>query len=260
MDPFLGHPGWLGNEGTPIMSEWTEEKVDLREKGRSTEGQPLYSERRLYFQLLVFGGAPAPGPLVEALSRADFDAVLYADASDPQNVGLLVLHEDPEFFPGALRAWLRISPFASLPLRADLLMFGRTYAMGYENDLDHVLVNRPRKRALAPEYTWAVWYPLRRSGAFARLDAKTQREILMEHGNIGASYGALNLAHDIRLACFGMDRNDNDFLVGLIGSALHPLSAIVERMRKTRQTSEFIEKLGPFFIGRVIFQSPLVRA
>ena len=239
------------------MSTWTEEKVDLREKGRGVDGAPLYSERRLYFQLLVFAGAGDTAPLIESLRGAKMDAVLYADASDFQNVGLMVMSEDPEFFAGPLRAWLNASPFARLPTRTDLTMFGRTYSMGYENDLDHVLVNRPRKRALAPEFTWAVWYPLRRKGIFAKLEAKEQREILMEHGNIGASYGSLNLAHDIRLACFGMDRNDNDFLVGLIGSSLHPLSAIVERMRKTRQTSEFIEKLGPFFIGRVIFQSPL---
>ena len=38
--------------------------------------------------------------------------------------------------------------------------------------------------------------------------------------------------------------------IWLIGPALHPLSAIVERMRKTKQTSLYLEKLGPFFIGR----------
>jgi hypothetical protein len=27
-------------------------------------------------------------------------------------------------------------------------------------------------------------------------------------------------------------------------------------MRRTRQTSEFMEKMGPFFVGRALWQSP----
>lgn len=239
------------------MSTWTEEKIDLREKGRAADGSPLYSERRLYFQLRVFTGVSEEPALIDVLRRAGFDAVLYADAQDARGVGVLTMSEDPEFFGSTLRQALRDPAFTALTPRPEYTMFGRTYTLGYENDLDHVLVNRPRKRALSPEYTWAVWYPLRRQGRFAKLEAKEQREILMEHGNIGASYGSLNLAHDIRLASFGMDQADNDFTVALIGASLQPLSAIVERMRKTRQTSEFMEKMGPFFTGRVLWQSPL---
>ena len=36
------------------------------------------------------------------------------------------------------------------------------------------------------------------------------------------SFGAADLAHDIRLACHGLDTNDNDFVVGLIGKDLYP--------------------------------------
>ncbi len=76
----------------------------------------------------------------------------------------------------------------------------------------------------------------------------------MEHGGIGRAYGEANLAFDIRLACFGLDKHDNDFVIGLLGHDLHPLSAMVERMRKTRQTSQFLTNLGPFFVGRVAWQ------
>ena len=31
------------------------------------------------------------------------------------------------------------------------------------------------------------------------------------------SFGAADYAHDIRLACHGLDKDDNDFVVGLIG-------------------------------------------
>jgi chlorite dismutase len=77
----------------------------------------------------------------------------------------------------------------------------------------------------------------------------------MEHGAVGRAFGEANLGHDIRLACHGLDKNDNDFIIGLLGAELMPLSAIVQRMRKTRQTSLHIEQMGPFFVGKVVWQS-----
>ena len=56
------------------------------------------------------------------------------------------------------------------------------------------------------------------------------------------------------LASFGIDKGDNDFVIGLIGKELFPLSACIQAMRKTRQTSEFIEKMGPFFVGYVLLE------
>ena len=65
------------------------------------------------------------------------------------------------------------------------------------------------------------------------------------------AYGQQELAHDIRLACHGLDAEDNEFVIGLVGRELHPLSHLVQAMRKTRQTREFIAKMGPFFVGHV---------
>ena len=79
--------------------------------------------------------------------------------------------------------------------------------------------------------------------------------ILAEHGAIGMSYGAGDYAHDIRLACYGLDKNDNDFVIGLLGKELFPLSHIVQAMRKTQQTALYLDRLGPFFVGRAIHQS-----
>ncbi len=79
----------------------------------------------------------------------------------------------------------------------------------------------------------------------------------MEHGMIGRAFGEKDYGHDIRLACHGLDANDNDFVIGLIGKELHPLSALVQTMRGTKQTSTYIERMGPFFIGKVAWQSKL---
>jgi chlorite dismutase len=81
-------------------------------------------------------------------------------------------------------------------------------------------------------------------------------QILKEHGQIGRRFGDAGAAADVRLACHGLDKNDNDFVIGLIGKELHPLSALVEAMRPTTQTSQYIEKLGPFFVGRAIWRTP----
>ncbi len=62
---------------------------------------------------------------------------------------------------------------------------------------------------------------------------------------------------DIRLECHGLDRDDNEFLLGIIGPELYPLSKLIKDMRSTRQTSEFIQTMGPFFVGRAIYQSKL---
>ena len=40
-------------------------------------------------------------------------------------------------------------------------------------------------------------------------------------------------------------------MIGLIGKDLHPLSHVVQAMRKTKKTSEYISQMGPFFVGRV---------
>ena len=122
-----------------------------------------------------------------------------------------------------------------------------------------ILLHRPRRTVLNHDWRWAVWYPLRRNGKFAQLPPEEQRVILAEHGTIGMSFGAADLAHDIRLACHGLDKDDNDFVIGLIGKELYPLSSIVQTMRKTQQTSLYLDRLGPFFVGRAIWQSSLVR-
>ena len=231
------------------------ESVDVAEHGRSAEGETTTLDRRLFMQLHAFGGARDTGVLISALERAGIEGVLYEDANDPTGVALLTLSEDPEAFVSGHRSFLQAAPFADLEPKPELTMLGRTYALGYEPDLVETLVERPRRRVLDPSLRWAIWYPLRRSGSFERLSRDEQNSILMEHGGVGMAFGRAGLGYDIRLACHGLDRADNDFVVGLLGPELHPLSVIVQRMRKTRQTSLHLERLGPFFVGRVAWQS-----
>ena len=227
--------------------------IDLSEKGKK-DGEVISLDRRLYMQFLAFGDCPSPAPLIAALEAAEFDCALYLDLNDPQGVGLLTAGEDPNLFITTIRDLLNQPPFNSLTPKPEFTMFGRTYALGYEPDLEETLISRPRGKILNPELAWAIWYPLRRVKHFETLPAQEQRVVLMEHGGIGMSFGRAGLATDIRLACHGLDTNDNDFVVGLLGRDLHPLSAVVQAMRKTKQTSQYLESLGPFFIGKVAWQ------
>lgn len=229
--------------------------VDVLEHGAVKDGQPQTVDRRLFMQLLVIEdrtgpGSVVPGRIRESIERRNVGVVLYEDVNDPWSFGVLSWSEDPAAFTDVVRPALL--EHRSVRLRSDMTMLGRTYSTGYEQDLAYWLLHRPIETVTNHAWPWAIWYPLRRSGAFAKLEPREQGSILREHGTIGRAYGAQDLAHDIRLACHGLDTHDNDFVIGLIGSNLHPLSHVVQSMRKTRQTSEFINQMGPFFVGRAM--------
>jgi len=227
-------------------------KADVRERGAG--GQ--VSDRRLFMQLQVFGGGADTKPLVTALEASRLEVVLYQDVNDPRSVGVLTMSADPATFVGDYRDLLNAEPFAALAPKPALTMFGRTYASGFEADLDEWLLRRPRRTALNPAWPWAIWYPLRRTGGFSRLTPHEQGAIIREHSVLGRAYGDADLAHDVRLACHGLDLHDNDFVIGLVGRELHPLSHLVQAMRKTMQTSQYLQTLGPFFVGHALWQSP----
>jgi Chlorite dismutase len=230
------------------------EPPDISEIGGLKGGQPQRSDERLFMQLLAFGDCPDPSAIIERLAETRVDSVVYQDLNDPRGIAVLTLSRDPNTFLDKVRPL-----FSHLILRPQLTMFGRTYSLGYEPDLPHALFERPRSTVLNPNWPWAVWYPLRRNGRFAQLPPEEQRTILAEHGEIGMRFGAADFVHDVRLACHGLDRDDNDFVIGLIGKDLFPLSAIVQVMRKTQQTSLYLDRLGPFFVGRAVWQTPMTR-
>ncbi|CAN5408786.1 hypothetical protein BH23VER1_BH23VER1_01900 [soil metagenome] len=230
---------------------------DMREKGMALRGVPQLTDRRLFVQLHVFTGA-SPGDAeatITAVEASGLASVVYADANDPRGLAVLILDEDPDTFAGRARALLSGEPFTSLTALPEMTMSGRTYGFGREPDVEHWLLRRPVEHATNPDWPWAIWYPLRRKGAFYSLPKPEQMEILKEHGTIGFRYGGAGYAGDIRLACFGMDREDNEFVLGIMGPRLEWLSKLVEDMRPTVQTSQFMDKLGPFFVGKVLFQS-----
>jgi hypothetical protein len=236
-----------------------DQALDLREHGAERDGEKQLLDRRLFMQLLVLRMERDPGPsaaaktLIAGLSKARVGSVIYEDVNDPLGLGVLTFSEDPADFVDKVRPV--VGALAGATLRPEFTMLGRSYSSGYEPDLEDWLIRRPKATVLNEAWPWAVWYPLRRSGAFARLEPREQGPILREHGTIGKSYAASDLAHDVRLACHGLDANDNEFVIGLIGKSLHPLSHIVQRMRSTRQTSEFINQMGPFFVGRAILRT-----
>jgi chlorite dismutase len=229
--------------------------LDISERGRGASGEVLTSTRRLYMQLMAFGDATDTASLIEALTAAKVSGALYEDVNDPRGVALVTYSETPEYFVNELRSFLNQAPFSNLTPKPEYTMMGRTYAIGYEPDLDEALITRPRSRVTDPELRWVIWYPLRRAGTFEQLTLQEQNVILAEHGGIGRAFGRAHLGYDVRLACHGLDKNDNDFVIGLIGPELTPLSMIVQRMRKTKQTSLHLERLGPFFVGKVVWQA-----
>jgi chlorite dismutase len=245
----------MSTTAEPRSQSKTENRIDVQEHGLAPDGSRSSTDRRLFIQLSVFTDCHDAEAIAKKVESSGFEAVVYLDVNDPRGVGLLTMSEDPSHFVSAVRPLLNEAPFRSLRFRPEFAMLGRTYASGYEPNVEDWLLGRPRRNVLDPEWPWAIWYPLRRTGAFNALPDEEQKSILREHGGIGRLYGEQGLAHDIRLACFGIDTNDNEFVIGLVGKDLHPLSHLVQRMRKTRQTSEFMEKMGPFFVGHALWRS-----
>jgi Chlorite dismutase len=256
------------------MSEPMEAKglppVDVNEYGGKRDGVKQAMNRRLFMQLLVFrmptgsqpvSGGPNSAPdavaaeLVGTLRARKIAGVVYADAMDPRSLALLTWSEDAAHFVKNVRPLFTEGSLSRAELRTDFGMLGRSYGTGHEPDLEWVLLRRPVENVLDEKSPWHVWYPLRRKGTFAKLEPIDQSHILREHAALGIAYGQTELATDVRLACHGIDAQDNEFVIGLVGKELHPLSHLVQAMRKTRQTSEFIEKMGPFFVGHVLGRS-----
>jgi chlorite dismutase len=244
--------------GTTAQSPREQAQVDVSERGSDKNGAPVTMNRRLFMQLLGFEHED-PAALVPELSGAlreqGVPSVIYEDVHHPRGLSLLSFSEEPLDFPSRLRPLLGAARFRGLRPRPELSMLGRTYSTGFEQDLEYWLLRRPRETVLNPAWPWAIWYPLRRVGPFERLDPRERGQIMREHGGIGRAYGSQDLAHDVRLACHGLDQADNDFVIGLIGKDLHPLSHVVQAMRGTRQTAEFMDKMGPFFVGRAVFRN-----
>ncbi len=239
----------------------TAPEVDVweRTKGHNAPAQAM--NERLFMLLNVYDCPPGADPrevaptLHEACVKHDANAVIYEDVTNPFAFGVLSWSTDPAHFTQALRPAIASAHALRLSPQRAFTMLGRSYATGYEPDLRYWLIDRPIDTVCNPAWPWAVWYPLRRSGEFARLEPREQGGILREHADIGKAYGSQNLAHDVRLACHGLDAQDNEFVIGLIGETLHPLSHVVQRMRSTRQTSQYINQMGPFFVGRSVLRN-----
>lgn len=243
-------------QGSPPPSSERFE-VELDERGGPVQGVPQTLDRRLFVQLQVFTDCIDSRAVVDAVAACGLDAVVYADLNDPRGIGVLCMTEDPQQLADAGRTLLTSAAFATLTPRPECAMLGRTYAAGREPNLVDFLLYKGRRHALNPSMPWAIWYPLRRTGAFNRLPRADQGRIMAEHATIGRAYGESGHAVDIRLECHGLDPHDNEFVLGILGPDLYPLSKLIKDMRATRQTSEFIERMGPFFVGRVLFQTPV---
>ena len=229
--------------------------ADVAEHGRTAEGETTSLDRRLFMQLQAFGGARDTAALVAALEAAGIEGALYEDVNDPTGVALLTLSETPDAFVDELRGFLQLA--AVRRARAEA---GADDARPHLRDRLRAGPRGDARRAAAP----ARPRPGPALGDLVPAAPGRLVRAALARGAERDPHGArrrrdgvrrAGLGYDIRLACHGLDRADNDFVVGLLGPELHPLSVIVQRMRKTRQTSLHLERLGPFFVGRVAWQS-----
>ncbi|KAF4695602.1 hypothetical protein FOZ60_004099 [Perkinsus olseni] len=209
----------------------------LYEKGAN--GQTM--EKRLFCQLYVLdciNAAKLPQArekLELELVRRNIPSVIYDDVSSPRTIGLLTWSEDPKHFPTVVNPLLQLEGIGDvLEPRQGWTMLGKTYANGHEADLEDFLLQEGERASSIKE------------------KPEHQCQMLLEHAAIGKAYSKRG-AWDVRLNCYGLDGDDNEFVIALIHKDLYPLSKLVEDMRKTEHTSLFMKSLGPFFVGHRVF-------
>ena len=165
-------------------------KIDVWERTKGHGGQPVQAmDRRLFMQLIGYECGEGLDPnravtdLGKALDELGATAVIYADVNNPRGIALLSYGEDPADFVTKVRPAFHQASLAGLRSLPELTMIGRTYSTGYEPDLEHWLIQRPKETVHNPDWPWAVWYPLRRSGNFELLEdrekghlARTRRD------------------------------------------------------------------------------------
>ncbi len=251
--PAMSHPA----SGQPSAPS----ELELAERGAPRDGTPQRCDERLFIEFFALECARSPGTaavaeqLTRGLRERGLGGAIYADVHHPLGLGIAAFSEEPTRLAVELRSLLADPSLPdSVRIRPEFTLLGRTYSSGYEPDLRDWLLARPRRTLTNPEWPWAIWYPLKRASGFERLEARERGGILAEHGAIGRQYGEADLAHDVRLSSHGLDTHDNDFVIGLVGRELYPLSHVVQSMRRTRQTAEHMQHMGPFFIGRVLAQ------
>ena len=165
------------------MSHADEIKIDVRERGANQQT----SDRRLFMQLLALGDCPDPKPLVRTLESARVDAVVYRDLNDPRGVGILGMSEDPAFFVGAFRELLDAPSFDELPIKAELTMVGRTYASGFESDLE-------------PELSVVTYRYAPKQGDADDFNRRLLKKVI-DDGRVFISSTMLNGKFTLRFAC-----------------------------------------------------------
>src|SRR5688572_32677668 len=90
------------------------EPPDLAEKGGLKDGAPQRSDRRLFMQLLAFGGCDDPLAVGKHLQSAGIAGVVYEDVNDPRGIAVLSLAEAPELFTERVRPAVSSGPCAGL--------------------------------------------------------------------------------------------------------------------------------------------------
>jgi chlorite dismutase len=211
------------------------------------------SENTLFLQLQVFDIEPAAGPraMVSALSRRlrekRIDGVIYGDANDHRGIGLLTWANDPADILDNVHALLGGKRFAALTPRPGWAMFGRVTGDDTESTTETLL------RA---DQRWGVWYPVRNKPEWGSLDEAARSAVHREHGAIAKSFIDEDKVAYVRLSCHGLDPEDNDHIFGLTAGSLADISLLQEAMRGTSQVSTYVDKMGPVFVGRKVWQNP----
>ena len=215
------------------------------------------SDNTLFLQLQIFDIEPAAGPraMVSALSRRlrekRIDGVIYGDANDHRGIGLLTWAADPGDILDNVHALLGGKRFSALTPRPGWVMLGCVSG--------DAAATTP-ELLLDPNQNWATWYPQRNKAEWGSLGDAAQAKVLEEAGGVAKSSIDEGKVSYVRLACQGIDPEDNDHIFALTAANLLDINELQAAMRGTALLTTHLQKMGPVFVGRKIWQNPAPQA
>ena len=113
---------------------------DISEKGRASDGSEIRSDRRLFVQFHAFTECADSRAAVEAVRASGVEAAVYENVNDPRGIGLVTFSDNAVHFVTAVRTLLAGDPFTAYVPQPEHTMFGRTYSIGYERDLEEIFM------------------------------------------------------------------------------------------------------------------------
>ena len=204
----------------------------------------------------AFGGCADPQAAVAALAEDGVEGALYVDANDPQGIGLIVAAEDP----GLLRddAARAVQPPAVRGVHAQArVRHARPHVLDRlrARSRGHAVHEAARQDAEPREPLGRVVSAAARRRSFRRCRPIISAASWPSTARSRNATAPAGMPPTCASRATASTRTTTTSSSACSARTCIRLSAVVQEMRKTEQTAQYLDSLGPFFVGKAVWQA-----